>query len=93
MIFVVLYALSRRVPPRPRGTFIGTFLLMYGVFRFLIEFVRVPDAQIGYTFGWVTRGQMLSVPVAIAGVVVLLIAWRRHVPQATRVTRTPRSRS
>ena len=93
VIFVVLYALSRRVPPRPRGTFIGTFLLIYGVFRFLIEFVRVPDAQIGYMFGWVTRGQMLSVPVAIAGVVVLLIAWRRHVPQATRVTRTPRSRS
>ena len=40
VIFCVLYALSRRVPPRPRGTFLGVFLLMYGTFRFLVEFGR-----------------------------------------------------
>lgn len=81
VIFIVLFALSRRVPPRPRGTFVGTFLVMYGVFRFLIEFVRVPDAQIGYTLGWITRGQMLSVPLVIVGVIILAVAHRRKSPQ------------
>ena len=42
VIFAVLYLLSRRMPPRPRGTFLGTFLVMYGCFRFLVEFVREP---------------------------------------------------
>lgn len=83
VIFIVLYALSRKVPPRPRGTFIGTFLTMYGVFRFLIEFVRVPDAQLGYLFGgWVTMGQLLSIPIFIAGVVILVIANKRKSPQS-----------
>ncbi|MCI2050883.1 MAG: prolipoprotein diacylglyceryl transferase, partial [Atopobiaceae bacterium] len=62
VIFFVLFALSRKKPPRPQGTFIGTFLTLYGVFRFLIEFVRLPDAQIGYLLGtnWLTMGQCLS---------------------------------
>ena len=75
MIFVVLYALSRRVPPRPQGTFLGTFLALYGCFRFLIEFVRMPDSQLGYLLGtdWLTMGQCLSIPLAILG--VALVAW------------------
>ena len=47
VMFCVLFALSRRRPARPQGTFMGTFLVLYGVFRFLVEFVRVPDAQLG----------------------------------------------
>lgn len=76
VIFVVLYALSRRVPPRPQGTFLGTFLALYGCFRFLIEFVRMPDSQLGYLFGtgWLTMGQCLSVPLAILGVVLVVRA-------------------
>jgi phosphatidylglycerol:prolipoprotein diacylglycerol transferase len=75
VIFVVLYALSRRVPPRPQGTFLGTFLALYGCFRFLIEFVRLPDSQLGYLLGtdWLTMGQCLSIPLAILG--VALVAW------------------
>lgn len=82
LIFAVLFALSRRVPARPRGTFIGTFLVLYGVFRFLIEFVRVPDAQLGYLFGPVTMGQLLSVPLVVAGAVVLVYARRRAASQS-----------
>lgn len=81
VIFVVLYLLSRKMPPRPQGTFIGLFVLLYGVFRFLVEFVRVPDAQLGYLFGPITMGQLLSVPLVIAGVVVLVVAHRLARPQ------------
>lgn len=81
VLFVVLYALSRRVPPRPQGTFIGVFLALYGVFRFLVEFVRVPDAQLGYLFGPITMGQLLSVPLIVAGIVVVVVAHRLDRPQ------------
>ena len=76
VIFCVLFALSRKRPARPQGTFMGTFLVLYGVFRFLIEFVRVPDAQLGYLFGPITMGQLLSLPVLLAGVAVLVWSWR-----------------
>ncbi len=83
VIFVVLFALSRKNnPPRPRGTFFGVFLVMYGTFRFLIEFVRQPDAQLGYLWGgWLTMGQVLSVPLVIIGILVLLWAARKRLPQ------------
>ena len=75
IIFAVLYLLSRARPPRPRGTFLGLFLIMYGLFRFLIEFVREPDSQLGYLWGgWLTMGQVLSVPLILVGVGVLAYA-------------------
>lgn len=81
VIFAVLYALSRRVPPRPQGTFMGTFLTLYGVFRFLVEFVRVPDAQLGYLFGPITMGQLLSLPLVLLGIAILVVAHRLDRPQ------------
>ena len=81
VIFVVLFALSRRTPPRPQGTFMGVFLMLYGIFRFLIEFVRVPDAQLGYLGGFITMGQVLSLPLVLIGLVMLVVAARRQAPQ------------
>ncbi len=82
IIFCVLFALSRRRPPRPRGTFLGLFLVMYGIFRFLIEFVREPDEQLGYLFGgWLTMGQLLSVPLVVVGIAVLLWATKARLPE------------
>ncbi|MCI8469549.1 MAG: prolipoprotein diacylglyceryl transferase [Eggerthellaceae bacterium] len=82
VIFCVLYALSRRLPPRPRGTFLGCFLILYGTFRFLMEFVREPDAQLGYLWGgWLTMGQVLSAPLVLVGVGVLAYALTRRLPQ------------
>ena len=82
ILFLVLFAQSRKVPARPRGTFIGVFLAYYGVARFLIEFVRQPDAQIGYLYGgWLTMGQVLSVPLIVIGVAVVIIALKRNMPQ------------
>jgi phosphatidylglycerol:prolipoprotein diacylglycerol transferase len=54
------------------------FALCYGLFRFLVEFVREPDAHIGYlAFGWVTMGQVLSLPLIAVGVGMLWYAYRK----------------
>ncbi len=85
VIFCVLWALSRKRPPRPQGTFMGVFLVLYGVFRFLIEFVRVPDAQLGYLFGPITMGQCLSLPLVVLGAVLLVAAHRLGRQQVGRL--------
>ena len=51
VIFCVLFALSRKRPPRPRGTFLGIFLIMYGAFRFLVEFRARARRAIGIPVG------------------------------------------
>ena len=75
VLFVILWWFSAR--PRPRMAVTGLSMLGYGVFRFAIEFIRVPDIQLGYlAWGWLTMGQILSVPLIIAGIVLLLLAYR-----------------
>lgn len=82
VIFVVLFALSRKKPPLPRGTHFGLFLIMYGTFRFLVEFIREPDVQLGYLWGgWLTMGQLLSLPLVIAGIAILIYALKMKLPQ------------
>lgn len=79
LLFAVLWWFTAR--PRPRLAPSALFLLIYGAVRSLIEFVRVPDEHIGYLAGgWLTEGQLLSLPMIIVGVV--LLAWAYH-------TRTP----
>ncbi|MBX3688672.1 prolipoprotein diacylglyceryl transferase [Dokdonella sp.] len=77
VMFTLLVLYSRK--PRPRYAVSGWFALLYGVFRFLVEFVRVPDVQLGYlAFGWLTMGQVLSLPLVLLG---LFLLWRsRHAP-------------
>lgn len=82
VIFLVLIFLARKVPPRPRGTFTAVFLIMYGTFRFLIEFVREPDLQLGYLFGgWFTMGMLLSIPLIVCGIALLVYATNKKLPQ------------
>jgi phosphatidylglycerol:prolipoprotein diacylglycerol transferase len=77
VMLVVLVWFSAR--PRPRMAVSGLFLLLYGVFRFGVEFIRLPDAHIGYeAFGWVTRGQILTAPMIVAGIMLLVLAYRRR---------------
>ena len=76
---VVLYAalnlLSRMSPPRRAIS--GWFMLLYGVFRFAVEFVRLPDAHIGYlAFGWLTMGHVLTLPMILLGALLLFLAYR-----------------
>lgn len=91
VLFAIMYALSRRLPPRPQGSFAGVFLLCYGVFRFLVEFVRLPDAQLGYLLGtdWLTMGQCLSLPLVVIGAALLVVAGSAHRPQIGHLGRRP----
>ncbi len=75
-LFLILWIYSSR--PRPMMAVSGLFLIGYGVFRFAVEFLRLPDVQIGYlAFGWVTMGQVLTIPMLIAGLILLTLAYRR----------------
>ncbi|MEO5623794.1 MAG: prolipoprotein diacylglyceryl transferase [Dokdonella sp.] len=75
VMFTVLWLYSRK--PRPRYAVSGLFGVMYGVFRFAIEFVRQPDAQLGYlAFGWLTMGQVQSLPLIVIGLVLLWMSRR-----------------
>lgn len=86
LLFVILFVMSRRRPPYPRGTFTGVFMLGYGLVRFLVEFVRLPDVQLGYLYGdWFTMGQLLSVPLIIAGIALLVYAhMTKHAQEGPR---------
>ena len=86
VLFVLLWAYT--ASPRPRWAPSGVFLLAYGVFRFLIEFVRVPDAQLGYlASGWFTMGQLLTAPMILMGLVLLWLAYRRDEPTGNLAAR------
>ena len=77
VLFAILWWFTRR--PRPVMAASGVFALGYAVFRFLVEFVRVPDPQLGYlAWGWVTMGQLLSLPLALAGILLIWLAYRRR---------------
>ena len=82
VLFCILQVLSRKKPLLPQGTFMGVFVMGYGIVRFLVEFVRVPDAQLGYLLGGViTMGQLLSLPLVIAGLALIIFARHRNRPQ------------
>ena len=77
LLFIVLWWFSAR--PRPLMSVSGLFLLLYGVFRTLVEFLREPDANLGYLAGdWLTMGQILSLPMIVFGVVLLFLAYRKR---------------
>ena len=76
VLFALLWWFTAR--PRPRMAPSGLFLALYGTFRFLVEFVREPDPQLGFiAFGWLTMGQLLSLPMVAGGLALLWWAYRR----------------
>ena len=84
VLFVVLWVYSAK--ERPFMSVSGLFLLLYGVFRFLVEFVRVPDAHLGYLAAdWVTMGQILSMPMIVLGAAMLFLAYRNRRPEEATV--------
>lgn len=80
VLFIILNLFIRK--PRPTGAVSGLFLIGYGAFRIIVEFFRQPDAQ--FTGTWVqyiSMGQILSVPMIVAGVAMMVWAYRRPKPQ------------
>jgi phosphatidylglycerol:prolipoprotein diacylglycerol transferase len=75
-LFIILWVFSAK--QKPKAAVSGLFLLLYGTFRFLVEFVRQPDPQLGFVaWGWLTRGQELSLPMVLLGVGLLVWAYGR----------------
>jgi phosphatidylglycerol---prolipoprotein diacylglyceryl transferase len=74
-LYAVLAWVARK--PRARGVVSGAFLVGYAVFRFAAEFAREPDAYLGTLGLGMTMGQWLSVPMALAGVALIVLARRR----------------
>ncbi len=86
VVFAILWIYTAK--PRPRLAPAGLFLLCYGVFRFAVEFVRVPDENRGYLlFDWITMGQILSTPMIAAGLIMLVLAYRRNQPSGNFTTK------
>lgn len=76
-LFAILWIYSAK--KRPTMAVSGLFLFCYGIFRFLVEFVRVPDAHLGYlAFDWVTMGQILTAPMIVIGLVMVIYAYRKE---------------
>jgi len=74
LLFAILWWYSAR--PRRLGAVSGLFLVCYALFRFVAEFAREPDAHLGFiALDWLTMGQLLSVPMLLAGIGI--IAWSR----------------
>ena len=70
VLFVILWFYSNR--PREIGKVSGMFLIFYGLFRLISEFAREPDAHLGYiAFDWMTMGQLLSLPMIAAGIIIM----------------------
>ena len=76
LLFIVLQFIARK--PRATGFVSGCFLIGYGLARFIAEFFRQPDAHIGLeAFGWMSRGQELSLPMIAAGIVLVAVSQYR----------------
>lgn len=75
LMFAILSVLFRKV--NREGVVFWSFIALYGLFRFVVEFFREPDAQIGYLFGALSMGQLLSLPMFLLGTAMALYRFRR----------------
>ncbi|EDN67624.1 Prolipoprotein diacylglyceryl transferase [Beggiatoa sp. PS] len=83
VLFIILWLFSKR--PRPTMAVSGLFLICYGIFRFLMEFVRTPDTHLGFiAFNWMTMGQLLTLPMLIAGTLLMVLAYYRQPVEQTQ---------
>jgi phosphatidylglycerol:prolipoprotein diacylglycerol transferase len=73
VLFAILYVITRK--PRSLGLASGVFLIGYGVFRTIIEFFREPDAHLGLYFSFITKGQILSVPMILGGILIIYLGY------------------
>jgi phosphatidylglycerol---prolipoprotein diacylglyceryl transferase len=76
LLFTVLWLIGRR--PTPPGTMFWSFLTGYGLCRIIVELFREPDAHIGFIFGSLSMGQLLSLPMIVIGIFMLTLGYQRQ---------------
>lgn len=84
VLFVIMYVIIRK--PRSLGLASGTFLIGYGIFRSIIEFFREPDAHLGLYFSFISKGQILSIPMILIG--LFIIYWGYNQQQKLAIQST-----
>jgi phosphatidylglycerol---prolipoprotein diacylglyceryl transferase len=81
VLFIVLAVMIRMGALKRPGLILGSFIALYGIARIVSEFFREPDPQLGFLWGGTTMGMLLSVPMVIAGAIIIALAWRRGSPK------------
>jgi phosphatidylglycerol:prolipoprotein diacylglycerol transferase len=82
VLFAVLALMIRAGALKRPGLILGSFMTCYGLARIVSELFREPDPQLGFLWGGLTMGMLLSVPMIIAGLIIIVVAWRRDPPTA-----------
>ena len=83
VLFTILAILIRMGALKRPGLILGSFIAIYGIARILGEFFREPDQQLGFLWGGLTMGMLLSLPMIIAGAIIIVAAWRRKTASQT----------
>ncbi|MEH2515142.1 phosphatidylglycerol:prolipoprotein diacylglycerol transferase [Bradyrhizobium sp. AZCC 1610] len=81
LLFAVLAIMVRMGALKRPGLILGSFITVYALARITSEFFREPDPQLGFLWGGLTMGMLLSVPMIIAGAILIVMAWRRKAPE------------
>ena len=80
LLFIVLAVMIRIGALKRPGLILGSFIALYGVARITGELFREPDPQLGFLWGGLTMGMLLSVPMIIVGIIIIVAAVRRKAP-------------
>jgi phosphatidylglycerol:prolipoprotein diacylglycerol transferase len=88
VLMAVLWTIKAVKKNRIDGQIAAAFIIFYAIFRFLVEFTREPDSQLGFiAFGWLTMGQLLSFAILVAGVVWWVLLGRRKSSESPALAR------
>jgi phosphatidylglycerol:prolipoprotein diacylglycerol transferase len=80
VLFTILALMIRFGALKRPGLILGSFITFYAFARIFGEFFREPDPQLGFLWGGLTMGMLLSVPMILAGAILIVVAWRRKPP-------------
>jgi phosphatidylglycerol:prolipoprotein diacylglycerol transferase len=84
VLFTILAIMIRLGALKRPGLVLGSFVALYGLARITGEMFREPDPQLGFLWGGLTMGMLLSVPMVIAGAIIIMQTLRRGAPQASK---------
>ena len=89
LLFIILAGMTRMGALKRPGLILGSFIAIYAFARIASEFFREPDPQLGFLWGGLTMGMLLSVPMILAGAILIVAAWRRTPTNLLAVKGTP----